>query len=29
MVVCWRGDTRNPSVDTFISELKAARSGLR
>jgi len=26
MVVCWRSDTRSPSVDTFISELKASKS---
>lgn len=24
MIVCWRTDTRNPSVETFVSELKAA-----
>lgn len=23
MVVCWRADTRNPSVETFVSELKS------
>ena len=21
MVACWRADTRNPSVETFVSEL--------
>ncbi|SAK71680.1 LysR family transcriptional regulator [Caballeronia pedi] len=26
MVVCWRGDTRNPSVDTFIAELTVSKS---
>ncbi|SAK64484.1 LysR family transcriptional regulator [Caballeronia ptereochthonis] len=32
MVVCWRADTRNPSVETFVGELKTAafqRSGRR
>lgn len=29
MVVCWRGDTRNPSVNTFIGELKVAEARSR